>query len=87
MSVILNTITSAGTLSKWKSILLAVVKFFGYCLLFPAMIYFFAEAADPYADYLVRAGNMMLFLGIFLLYLDQLVMYLQKIQHAQTHTN
>ena len=74
MPLSLNTITGACKLINWKSILLAVVKFFGYCLLFPAMIYFFAEAADPYADYLVRAGNLMFSLGIFLLYLDKLIM-------------
>ena len=79
MSVIFNSRTCAGTLSKWKSILLGVFKFFGYCLLFPAMIYFLAEAADPYADYLVRTGNLMFSLGIFLLYLDQFIKFIFKV--------
>ena len=73
MAVSLNTITIAGKLSKWKPILLGVFKCFGNCLLFLAMIYFLAAAADPYGDYLVKAGNFMLSLGIFLFYLDKLI--------------
>jgi len=61
-------------IQTWKPILLGVFKFFGYCLLFPAMIYFLAAAADPYGDYLVKAGNFMLSLSIFLFYLDKLIM-------------
>ena len=73
MSVSLNTITITGKLSKWKPILLGVFKFFGNCLLFLAMIYFFGAALDPYGDDLVKVGNFMLAQGIFLFYLDKLI--------------
>ena len=70
----------------WKSILLGVFKFFGYCLLFPVMIYFLVEAVDPYADYLVRMGNFMLSLGIFLFYLNQLIKFICRIIKTKVPT-